>query len=161
MRHVSSWLVESPWAAYTFHARLSDKSLLSEADSVHHQTQFQPKPQGGESELTQWTRCSLHAIFAQMCMITQLLGSKKGRVSNQKWNKGGLLLKCPHIVAPGTSIFLSAVDFSFLDSWGGAKSQKVFYEVYQLDANFGLAGENRCSDKAHIAGKDSCGKKAV
>lgn len=53
-------------------------ALLSKADSVHHQTSLQPKPQGGESKLTLTTRGSLHAVFAQMCMITQLWLKKRG-----------------------------------------------------------------------------------
>lgn len=89
----------SPWPAYTFHARLCDIALLSKAASAHHQISLQPKPQGGESELTLTTRGSLHAVFAQMCMIAQLFGSKKGRVSKKEWSIGGLLLKCPYVVA--------------------------------------------------------------
>lgn len=154
---MSICLVQSPWTAYTFHARLSDIALLSKVDSVHHQTSLQPKPQRGESELTLTTRGSLHAVFAQMCMIAQLFGSKKGRVSNKKWNIGGLL-KRPYRVA--LECLCLSVSSTFLLSWllRRTKSRKKKYEIYHLNANFSLMGENRCSDKA---GKNSCGKKAT
>lgn len=79
-------------------------------------------------------------------MITQFFGSKERRVRNQKWNTGGLLLRHPHAVAVGISVFLSAADFSEADAWGGAKSQKIFYEIYQLEVKSARVGKNRCSD---------------
>lgn len=92
-------MIERLRTVQTVHAKLLDRPLLSEAECVLHQTPFQPKPQGGERELTQTTVSSLHAIFAQMCMITQFFGLRKRRVSNQTWNTGGGLLKCPHEIA--------------------------------------------------------------
>lgn len=50
-------------------------------------------------------------------MITQLFSSKKkGRLSNQKWNAGDLLLKRPRIAALGISVFLLVVEFSLVGS---------------------------------------------
>lgn len=101
---------------------------------------------------------SLLPIFAQMRMITQFFGSKERRVINQKWNTGGLLLKCPDAIAVGISVFLSAADFSKADAWGGAKSQKTFYEIYQLEVKSAWVEKNRCSDKTLRAGKGTVAK---
>lgn len=64
-------------------------------------------------------------------------------------------------IAVGISVFLWAADSSEADVWEGAKSQKTFYEIYQLEVKSAWVEKNRCSDKTLRAGKGSCGKAAV
>lgn len=107
---MSSWLVQSPWIAYIFHARLADKSLLSEAHSIIRLH----SSQNHKEERVSWHRLpgAPHMLYLHRCAwLHNSLAQKKARLSNQKQNTGDLLLKHPCIVALGISVFLLVVEF--------------------------------------------------